>query len=348
MCALTHNLTLEGTDVQFSCHSDDTVLRSALRAGIAFPYECNVGSCGNCKFQLIEGELGQNWPEAPGWTDKDRDRARFLGCQSVPLRDSTIKVRTSVQYTPVHSPRHVSATLAERRDITHDICEFRFAIDAPMPFEPGQYALLTLPGVTGVRAYSMSNIADPASPSLHFQVRRVPGGKGSSALFDAMQLGERVEIDGPYGHAWLRREVKRDIVCLAGGSGLAPMISIARGMAADPALCDVNLHFLYGGRSDKDLCGKDMVEALPGFGERIRYYAAVSAPEVYEGGQRGVAAIAVDHIGFVHELADVLLGERLRNMEIYFAGPSAMGTAVQQMLLARQVPFDRVHFDQFY
>lgn len=348
MSELTHNLTLEGSDVQFSCNSDDTVLRAALRAGIAFPYECNVGACGNCKFQLIEGELGQNWPEAPGWTNKDRERARFLGCQSVPHGDCTIKVRTAAQYTPVHTPRRVSATLTERRDITHDISEFRFAIDAPMPFEPGQYALLTLPGVTGVRAYSMSNIADPASPSLHFQVRRVPGGKGSSVLFDVMQPGERIEIDGPYGHAWLRREVKRDIVCLAGGSGLAPMISIARGMAADPALRDVNLHFLYGGRSARDLCGKDMLEALPGFGERIRYYAAVSAPEADEGGQAGAAAVAVDHIGFVHELGNVLLGERLRDMEIYFAGPPAMGAAVQQMLLARQVPFDRVHFDQFY
>jgi len=348
MSELTHNLSLEGTDVQFSCNASDTVLRAALRAGIAFPYECNVGACGNCKFQLIDGELGQNWPEAPGWTAKDRERARFLGCQSVPHGDCTIKVRTPAQYTPVHTPRRVAATLTECRDITHDIREFRFAIDAPMPFEPGQYALLTLPGVTGVRAYSMSNIADLASPSLHFQVRRVPGGKGGTVLFDVMQPGARIEIDGPYGHAWLRREETRDIVCLAGGSGLAPMVSIARGMAADPALRDVNLHFLYGGRTSKDLCGKDMLEALPGFGERIRYHAAVSALEASEGGQTGVASIDVDHIGFVHELADTLLGDRLRDMEIYFAGPPAMGAAVQHMLLARQVSFDRVHFDQFY
>jgi len=344
----THHLSLQGTDVQFSCGPEDTVLRAALRAGIAFPYECNVGACGNCKFQLIEGQLGQNWSEAPGWTAKDRERGRFLGCQSVPQGDCTIKVRTAAQYAPVHVPRRVSATLTECRDITHDIREFRFAIDAPMPFEPGQYALLTLPGVTGARAYSMSNIADSAEPSLHFQVRRVPGGSGSRVLFDVLQPGDRVEIDGPYGHAWLRREATRDIVCLAGGSGLAPMISIARGMAADPALRDVKLHFLYGGRSGKDLCGKDMLAALPGFGERIRYHAAVSAPAANEGEPAGAVPLDVDHIGFVHELADVLLGERLADMEIYFAGPPAMGAAVQQMLLARQVPFDRVHFDQFY
>lgn len=346
MSELTHNLTLEGTDVLVPCRADDTVLRAALRAGVAFPYECNVGACGNCKFQLVEGELDQNWPEAPGWTDKDRARGRFLGCQSVPRADCTIKVRTAAQYAPVHTPRRVWATLDASRPITHDLREFRFSLDAPLPFEPGQYALLALPGVPGVRAYSMSNVADPDPRSLHFQVRRVPGGKGSAVLFDALQPGARIEIDGPYGHAWLRRDAKRDIVCLAGGSGLAPMISIARGMAADPGLQELRLHFLYGGRTGRDLCGRDMLETLPGFGERIRYHAAVSSPEASDAACEGGAA--ADHVGFVHELADTLLGDSLRDMEIYFAGPPAMGAAVQQMLLARQVPFDRVHFDQFY
>ena len=59
MSELTHCITQEGGDVSFSCRPDDTILRSALRAGIAFPYECNVGACGNCKFQLVDGELRQ-------------------------------------------------------------------------------------------------------------------------------------------------------------------------------------------------------------------------------------------------------------------------------------------------
>lgn len=151
-----------------------------------------------------------------------------------------------------------------------------------------------------------------------------------------------IEIDGPYGHAYLRRDVQRDIVCVAGGSGLAPMISIARGVASDPNLQNIKLHFLYGGRTDKDICGRDMLEGLPGFGERLQFHASVSNPESRD------TSFPPYHSGFVHELADTLLGERLRDMEIYFAGPPAMGTAIQRMLLDRQVSFDRVHFDQFY
>jgi toluene monooxygenase electron transfer component len=347
MSDTAHRITLAGTDVSFHCDEHDSVLRSALRSGIAFPYECNVGACGNCKFELIDGAVDMKWSEAPAWTDKDRARNRYLGCQCVPRGDCTIKLRTSPQYEPVHPPRRVTGTLAGRCSITHDIEEFRFALCADMPFEPGQYALLNLPGVSGVRAYSMSNIATSDSADdtrmLHFQVRRVPNGQGSGVLFDGLATGAQVEIDGPYGMAYLRRNVTRDVLCVAGGSGLAPMISIARGVAVEPALAGVKLHFLYGGRTPRDVCGRDMLASLAGFDERFRFEASVS-----DVAHEDVREPWTGHVGFVHELADTMFGDRLRDMEIYFAGPPAMGQAIQRTLLARKVPFGQVHFDQFY
>ena len=64
--AASHGVRLAGADTAFVCDADDTLLRAAQRAGIGFPYECNVGSCGNCKFELIEGEVQTAWSEAPG------------------------------------------------------------------------------------------------------------------------------------------------------------------------------------------------------------------------------------------------------------------------------------------
>lgn len=341
MSDVAHRITLAGSEHRFDCAEHDTVLRAALRAGIGLPYECNVGACGNCKFELIDGVVDVRWPQAPAWTDKDRARQRYLACQSAPRGDCTIKLRPAPRYAPVHVPRRVTGTLIETRQITHDIREFRFALSADLPFEPGQYALLTLPGVDGVRAYSMSNI--PGVPRvLDFQIRRVPGGAGTGVLFDRLEAGAQVGIDGPYGMAYLRRDASRDILCMAGGSGLAPMISIARGVAADASLASVNLHFLYGGRTPRDICGRDMLEALPGWSERLHFEAAVSEVQPHDGTRWD------GHVGYVHALADTLFGDRLREMEIYFAGPPAMGAAVQRALLARKVPFEQVHFDQFY
>ena len=341
MTSVVHTIRLAAGDTSYPCDAGDTVLRAALRAGIGFPYECNVGSCGNCRFELIEGDVQMAWPEAPGWTDKDRQRNRYLGCQSHPQGDCVIKLNPAQRYEPPHRPRRVRATLRASRAITHDISEFSFELAEPLRFEPGQYALLYLPGIVGARAYSMSNTA--GSSLWEFQVRRVATGRGTVALFDALKVGDHLEVDGPYGMAWLRREVRRDILCLAGGSGLAPMISIARGAMAEPALSSAQLHFLYGGRTAKDVCGQDMLQVLPGWGTRLHYHAAISATET-----EGDGAPWHGPVGFVHDVALRLFAERLPRMEIYFAGPPAMAMAVQRMLLQAKVPFSQVHFDQFY
>lgn len=334
-----HTVRLAGAETAFVCAEDDTLLRAAQRAGIGFPYECNVGSCGNCKFELVEGELNTAWAAAPALSDKDRLRKRHLGCQSHPMSDCVVKLRPSAHYAPVHRPQRIGASLVARRELTHDISEFHFALAAPQGFEPGQYALCQLSGVQGARAYSMSHTAaDGGDRVWQFQVRRVPGGAGSAALF-ALQPGEPVQIDGPYGMAWLRRDAPRDILCLAGGSGLAPMVSIARGAMTEPKLATRQLHFIYGGRTPQDLCGQDMLAALPGASDRLHYRAFVSTPQP-EGSPHEVA--------FVHEAALRLHGPQLPQMEVYFAGPPLMATAVQRMLLDAGVPPEQQHYDAFY
>src|SRR5882672_5440814 len=123
---IEHHLRIAGSDTAFPCGAGDTVLRAAQRAGLGFPYECNVGSCGNCKFELIEGELRMAWEQAPGWTEKDRQRHRYLGCQAQPLGDCLIKLRPDERYRPRVRPRRGAAVLRARRAITADISEFRF------------------------------------------------------------------------------------------------------------------------------------------------------------------------------------------------------------------------------
>jgi toluene monooxygenase electron transfer component len=313
-------------------------MRSALRAGLGFPYECNVGSCGNCRFDLLEGDIVEMRADAPGLSERDRERGRRLGCQARPLGDCVVKLRFMPQYASHFPPIRQFATLSAVRDITHDIREFRFKLDRPVHFLAGQYALLDLPGVQGNRAYSMANIDNDAG-EWHFQVRRVPNGLATAKLFDALQIGARIGVDGPYGMAYFREEAERDIICLAGGSGLSPMISVARAAAASARFSGRSIDFVYGGRTARDICGEDMLSELPRFGTHIRYHPVVSNGD--DGAWPG-------HRGFVHEAAERLFGDRLRDCEIYFAGPPLMGQAIQKMLIDLGVPSAQVHFDQFY
>lgn len=331
-------ITLAKSELSFDCPAGDTVLRAALRAGFGFPYECNVGSCGNCLFEIAEGSVEHERVDAPAWTDRHKSRNRFLGCQAKPLGDLTIKVNLRDHYVPKHRPVITTARLTTIEDITHDIREFRFTLATPAPFLPGQYALLYVEGVTGARAYSMSNVTQDGA-DWHFQVKKVPGGACTEKLFTALKPGDELKADGPYGMAYLREDAPRDILCLAGGSGLSPMISIARGFAGCRSLTGRKLHFLYGGRQVRDIAGDAILQTLAGYGTSIVYYPVISMPEGETWSGR---------TGLITDAAQTLLGDGLKDLEIYFAGPPAMATAVMQMLHAAKVPQPQIHFDQFY
>ena len=324
----------------FDCAEDDTLLRAGLRAGLGLPYECNSGSCGTCKVELVRGEVLSLRPDAPGLGERDRERNRVLACQSQPASDCEIKVRLREENVPRHRPARFRATLAGSRELTHDMREFRFAARGAPGFMPGQYALFYLPGLAAPRTYSMSNI--DGSGEWHFIVRRVPGGVGTVTLFDKVAPGSEITLDGPYGLAYLRPESQRDLVCIAGGSGLAPILSIVRGAVSDPRLKGRAIHVFHGVRARRDLCARAELEGLPGFGTRIRLEEVLSEPDA------DPAPAWSGATGFVHERARDFIDGRWAGFEYYFAGPPPMAEAVQRMLMDRRVPFPQVHFDRFY
>ena len=337
-----HGITVEGSSHRFSCDSGDTMLGGGLRAGLGMPYECAVGGCGTCKFELLEGEVEEVWSAAPGLSDRDRAKGRKLACQCRPTSDCRIKIRLDDACRPIIVPRRFGAVLATSEDVTHDIREFRFRGASPATFLPGQFALLRIPGVSGVRAYSMANLPNDEG-DWHFQVRRVEGGAASSALFDRLDRGAQVQIDGPYGTAHLRTTVARDVVCVAGGSGLAPMLSIARGMSQSGMLDTRRLHFFYGAREVRDVCGEAQLSMLQGFGDRIRFYPVVSTPDL------GSGAPWQGRTGFVHQHVEQVIGAQMPACEFYMAGPPRMIQAMQDMLhTGHAVPTAQVHFDRFF
>ncbi|WP_244517182.1 2Fe-2S iron-sulfur cluster-binding protein [Pseudomonas linyingensis] len=337
-----HRISLDGNTCEFQQEGHDTVLRAALRAGVGFPYECNSGGCGSCKFDLLEGEVDNLWPDAPGLTERDRRKNYVLACQCRATSDLRIKMRPAQEYVPPVAPQRRSATFIGAVDLTHDIREFRFATEVNADFLPGQYATLAIPGVAAPRAYSMSNLANTQG-EWHFQIRRVPSGKATERLFHELTIGDKIEIDGPYGLAWLREENSRDIACIAGGSGLAPMISIARGASAAGLLKTRNLHFFYGGRTPRDICGESLLRQLTEFGKNIHFHPVVSLPEQDPG------EIWSGETGYVHDLVRRELHDRMSDFEFYLAGPPPMTKALQEMLMVGyRVPFDQVHFDRFF
>ncbi len=335
-------IRIADTETAFTCSRDDTLLRAALRAGIAISYECNSGGCGSCKVTVPEGEVREIWPDAPGLSPRDRRKGRVLACQCRPASDCVIEVRTGGEQLPRFLPGRQRVVFVERRELTPDMAEFVFRGEGPARFQPGQYAMLTLPGVEGDRAYSMSNLPNEAG-EWRFIIKRMPGGQGTRWLFEELEPGTAIGLDAPYGHAYLREDSPRDVVCIAGGSGLSPVMSITRAVLTSPEMSGRRVLLFYGGRGPRDICTPRLIDELGASDGRLSCYNATSDPELSrQQGWEGDCCL-------IHELVERTLGERMKDYEYYFCGPPKMTECVQRMLMVdRGVPFDQIHFDRFF
>src|SRR4029077_3545590 len=169
----------------------------------------------------VSGRVESAWPGAPG-TRYLKDESEVLMCQGLAREDSTLEVSRAVLATMPTRTRlqTASGVLHGRRMLTHDVVAFEVALDRPLDFEAGQFALLSVPGIVGARAYSMVNF-DRRAERLSFVVKKKPGGAVSEWLFGEGVEGTRVGLFAPLGHATFRPDLRKHVLCIAGGSGIA-------------------------------------------------------------------------------------------------------------------------------
>jgi toluene monooxygenase electron transfer component len=329
-----HKIEIESGATFYVAADEDSLLRGALRAGAGFPYECGVGGCGGCRFELVSGEMETLWPEAPGLSERERRRGRRLACQSRPMSDCVIRVRCAEEYRPPVATRRLQARFVQRREIAPGMAEFIFRTDEPARFLPGQYAIFHPPGVEGPRAFSMSNLPN-GEGEWRFVIRKVPEGRGSSAMFDALRQSDVIALDAPYGGAYFRPAIDREAICVGGGSGVGPVVSVARAALVSGGR---KVRLIEGARTSGDLCGPALFSAETL--KALSYRPVLSAePEASDwAGARG----------FLHQEVERSL-QTPENCEFYFAGPPPMIEAMQELLIMRwKVPHARIHYDKFF
>ena len=183
----------------------------------------------------------------------------------------------------------------------------------------------------------MCNIANDAG-RWAFLIKRVEGGSASSVLFDDALKEIQVTIDAPYSIAHLKTDSHRPIICIAGGSGLAPMVSILHGVSE----IDGNRHkpiLYYGARTIDDVICKEYLDTIPGFSSDQQYIPIVSESEPQWMGATGM----------VHEYLQQNLDDNCKDHEYYIAGPPPMVDAVRRhLILDRGIPVEQLHYDRFY
>jgi len=330
----------------FECDPGEKILHAALRHGVELPYECATGTCGTCKAKLVSGRTDSQWPDAPG-KKYLKTEADILTCQSVAHEDSALEVFALKAREATATPRACAGVLRDVRPLTHDVVAFEVDLDTPMDFDAGQFALLTVPGIAGARAYSMVNF-ERGARRLSFVVKKKPGGGVSEWLFGGGVEGTRLEIFGPVGHAIWQPGTAKHVLCIAGGSGIAGMMSVLAHACQAQHFAQWDGHVFFGVRGARDAFFFDELDEFRAcFPARLSITIALSDEDVPDSLVAKYPGFAFAR-GFVHAVAGERMKDRFAGVRAYVAGPPPMVDASLRLLLreARLPPAD-IRYDKF-
>lgn len=329
-----NTVLVEGSSTTLEVPAGKTLLEAMLGLGLDMPHDCKVGSCGTCKFRLVSGKISELSPSALALEGEELRGGYRLACQAIPRSDLSNAVDTPFdKRIPVEEYRGIIVAVPR---LCEDIIGLTIDVDRPLAFKPGQYADLIVPGVDGARSYSFAFAALARSTQrLHFHVRHVPGGEFTDWLFDTDRTGTELTIAAPYGQFALK-DSKAPMLCIAGGSGLAPILAILQQALAAGGTRPV--HLLYGARRQANLYALPDITAL-----RERWHASFEfvpalSDENPNSDWKGARGLITEQIALVSDLPA---------HEVYLCGPPAMIDIAEASLIAAGVERSAISADRF-
>lgn len=337
-----YKFRIEPAGLDLKASNNATLLQAALDQGIAFPHNCRAGGCANCKCRLMSGRVKEMTDKSYVLSGEELRSGFILACQSVPLTDVVVEV--SIGASPAHPIVHTAGEIVRLEPLTHDILEVEAVLEHPAIYTAGQYAEIYVPGVVNDGARTTRCYSFAAAPgtveqlnTVTFFIRHIPGGAFTDWLFTKAKVGSRLEGHGPYGNFWLRRSTA-PLLCVAGGSGLAPILAILEQAQIEQVARDVALFF--GARTQRDLYCLDRIEKLAGsWNGKFDFHPVLSA-EPDGSNWQGLR-------GFIPEHFQNTLGERLSSNHAYLCGPPPMIDACLKVLQDAGIEPDHIHFDKF-
>lgn len=313
--------------------NEDTVLATLAQHKIYVPSACGgKATCGTCKFRLLEGDTSIKPTEEPFLNAAERENGTRLSCQHKVQGDMKIAIPEELL-----SAQEFKTVVDKVEHLTYDIKLVRFKLLDPktINFKPGQYAQIRVPGVEVMRAYSMAS--NPAiTDSIELIIRMVPNGTATTFVHKALEVGDKIAVQGPFGNFFLREDSNREMICIAGGSGKAPIRSILHYLRDQGMPRKVK--YFFGAKTTKDLFYTEEFEALQKEFPNFQYIPALSEPKPEENWK--------GEVGLITDVVDRLVGD-LSEAEGYLCGSPGMINACIKVLKKHGMTDENTLYDKF-
>ncbi|GAB3383524.1 2Fe-2S iron-sulfur cluster binding domain-containing protein [Spongiibacter taiwanensis] len=261
-----------------------------------------------------------------------------LTCQTALKSDAVFHI-PNFELKQLHPPEDFEGKIVATEDLTHDTKKVVIELDRPIWFDAGQYVQIYSDEVYGGRSYSFAlPPAEDGVRNIELFIRKVPGGEFTSALFDQKLAGSAVKVHGPSGNFWLR-EGRGPIICVGGGSGLAPIISLLEQAVKKPLGRPCVMFF--GARSQADLYCLERIEAISKAWDGAFQFIPVLSDEPADSDWNGLR-------GFVNTAIASEAGQYISSdTQVYLCGPPPMIDAVSETVSELGILENNIHADKF-
>ncbi|HSJ98108.1 MAG TPA: cytochrome b N-terminal domain-containing protein [Myxococcota bacterium] len=313
----------------------ETILEAGLRDGLPMPFECRNGGCGECKGDLLAGEVRLRPYQEEMLTDAERAAGRTLFCCAEPVSDVEISYQPAAGAPPAPVRRYGARVIALER-LAPEVMKVVLRVEegGRLRWHAGQYLNVILED-GAKRSFSFAT-APRAGPDIELHIRRIEGGRFTTHVFEAMRARDLLRFEGPLGAFHLREEGDKPILFVAGSTGFAPVKSMLEHAFATGVKRPMVLY--WGVRRREDLYAEELVAGWARDHPDFTFVPVLSEPQPGDGW--------TGRTGLVHEaiLADY---PDLSQHQVYACGSVQMVEAVAPALAAQGLSPDDCFSDAF-
>jgi methane monooxygenase component C len=339
--ASTHQvkiITQDDESVEFECRSDEDVISAALRQDIYLMASCREGGCATCKGFCTEGDYVLGKFSSQALPDEEEAAGEVLLCRCYPTTDMEVEVPYTYDRISF-SPEGLifEAEVVEIAQVSSNVMRLllqRTGDDKQVKFDSGQFFDLGIPGTTTTRSYSPANIENKKG-ELEFLIRIVEGGKFSTYVKRDAEIGQRMQLKSASGIFGLKENGFTPRYFVAGGTGLAPVLSMVRHMHewSEPQKCVI----YFGVNTEEEVFLLDELEKLAAEMPTLELRICVWK---YAENWHGEKGSVVDILRRDLQLTPV-------SPDIYLCGPPGMVDATFAVCEEFGIPKERIYLEKF-
>lgn len=232
------------SNLTFKVVDNDNILSAARKSKLTLSHSCLNGRCSECKVKVVSGDYIMPKNQL-GLSAQEVKQGYCLSCITIPKSDLILE---EVNYFEGVLPKvkTIPAKISNIKLLSKEVIklELRTPPNKNLEFIAGQYIDLSYKNIK--RSYSISSV--PSNNFIHLIIKKYKNGEFSNYLFNEAKVNDLLRIEGPKGTYILTKKIKKKIIFLSTGTGIAPNISIIRDALINNKITPKQITIIHGQR----------------------------------------------------------------------------------------------------